>query len=279
MRALQPRVIDTVLAAVVGLLPPRPPDTHPLGCHRPRTDDRTCLVGMVYRLALGCSWADAGLLAGTSATTLRRRRDEWIAAGIFDSLVAEAIAAYDRICGLDLAEVAIDGSQAKAPCGGEGTGPNPTDRGKLGWKWSVATDAAGIPIGWAANGANRHDIILLAPTLDMVVSRGLVGDIETVHLDRGYDAGTVRQLLDGHGIRDAQIARRRRRGEPKPPDDKPLRLGLRWTVERTNSWLSNFGQLRRNTDRASVHRLAQLALAIVIIITAKLIDWHDRWSP
>lgn len=29
----------------------------------------------------------------------------------------------------------------------------------------------------------------------------------------------------------------------------PLTLGLRWPVERTNSWMSNFGQLRRNTDR------------------------------
>lgn len=38
--------------------------------------------------------------------------------------------------------------------------------------------------------------------------------------------------------------------------------GLRWPVERTNSWLSNFGQLRRNTDRRTNHRLAQLALAV-----------------
>jgi len=278
VRALQPQVIDTVFAAVVGLLPRRSPDTHPLGCHRPRIDDRTCFVGLVYRLALGCSWQDAGLLAGTSATTLRRRRDEWTAAGVFDRLAEEAIAAHDRIRGLDLSEVAIDGSQAKAPCGGEGTGPNPTDRAKLGWKWSIATDATGIPIGWAANGANRHDIILLAPTLDAVASRGLTLDIQTVHLDRGYDANTVRQLLVDHGIHDAVIARRRRRGEPKPVAPTPLRLGRRWTVERTNSWLSNFGQLRRNTDRTSAHRLAQLALAIVIIITAKLIDWRDRWN-
>ena len=74
------------------------------------------------------------------------------------------------------------------------------------------------------------------------------------------------------------IARRRRRGEPKVPGKRPLLLGLRWTVERTNSWLSNHGQLRRNTDRRTAHRLAQLALAITLIITGKLIDWHDRWN-
>jgi hypothetical protein len=54
---------------------------------------------------------------------------------------------------------------------------------------------------------------------------------------------------------------------------------LRWVVESTNSWLSNCGQLRQNTDRRTRHRHAQLCLAAVLLITAKLIDWRDRWSP
>ncbi len=66
-----------------------------------------------------------------SDTTLRARRYEWIDAGVFDALKAEALAAFDRIIGLDLDDVALDGSLDKAPYGGEGTGPNPTDRGKL----------------------------------------------------------------------------------------------------------------------------------------------------
>ena len=73
------------------------------------------------------------------------------------------------------------------------------------------------------------------------------------------------------------IAKKRKKGSPSPKTNQPM--GLRWRVERTNSWLNNFGQLRRNTDRKPEHRLAQLALAIVFIITAKLIDWRDRWSP
>jgi len=268
VRALDPRVIDAVFVAVEGLLPPRPPDDHPLGCHRPRIDDRTCFTGIVYRLALGCSWVDAGRLVGAGQATLRRRRNEWIAAGVFDRLVDEALAGYDRIRGLDLSEVSVDGSIHNAPCAGEGTGPNPTDRAKKGWKWSIASEATGIPIGWAIDGANRHDIRLLAPTLD----------IGTLHLDRGYDANTVRADLAERHIDDAVSAHRRRRGEPKIPGKRPLLPGLRWPVERTNSWLSNHGQLRRNTDRTSAHRLAQLALAITLIITVKLIDWHNRWN-
>lgn len=168
-----------------------------------------------------------------SDTTLRARRDEWIKAGVFDALIAEALAAYDRIVGLDLSEVAVEGSLHKAPCGGEGTGKNPTDRGKLGWKWSIATDAAGIVIGWELDGANRHDIKLLEPTLAAVEARGLVVDIETLHLDRGYDSAGVRAHLDELGIDEAVIAKRRKRGEPVRR--RPLSLGRRWTVERTNS--------------------------------------------
>src|SRR5674476_546924 len=56
-------------------------------------------------------------------------------AGVFDKLVEEAIAGYDRIIGLDLSEVAVDGSLHKAPCGGEGTGPNPTDSAKIVAVW------------------------------------------------------------------------------------------------------------------------------------------------
>ena len=63
--------------------------------------------------------------------------------------------------------------------------------------------------------------------------------------------------------------------QPKPS----IRLGLRWVVEGTNSWLSNHGQLPRNTDRRTRHRHAQLCLVVALLITAKLIDWRDRWSP
>ncbi|MCZ7627645.1 MAG: hypothetical protein M5U19_00390 [Microthrixaceae bacterium] len=50
-------------------------------------------------------------------------------------------------------------------------------------------------------------------------------------------------------------------------------------VERTNSWFANHGQLRRNTDRCATHRDAQMSLAMVFILTAKLVDYSNRWSP
>lgn len=278
MRAFDPELGDAIWAAIEPLVP-IPVDTHPLGCHRPRSSDRDCFEVMLVRLVTGCSWEDAERLCGNkvSDTTVRDRRDEWIAAGVFEAIAAEAIEAYDTVIGLDLSAVSADGSLHKSPGGGEGTGKNPTDRAKLGWKWSVLTDAQGIPFGWTADGANRNDSILLAPTLDAAGARGLLEEIETLWLDRGYDSDATRTRLAERGIDDAVIAKKRKRGQAIVKTKLPM--GLRWPVERTNSWLSNFGQLRRNTDRKTLHRLAQFALAVALLLTAKLIDWRNRWSP
>lgn len=276
MLALDPVVVDAIWASFAAYLPERGETEHPLGCHRPRLCDRDCFEAILFRLVTGCSWDVAGRLGKGGETTLRRRRDEWVAVGAFAHLVEEAIRAFDKVVGLDFSDVSIDGSLHKAPAGGEGTGPNPTDRGKTGWKWSLATDTNGVPIGWVIDGANRNDSILLAPTLDDIARRGLLGDVETIWLDRGYDSDITRTRLVQRGIDDAVIAKKRRRGSAQGHKHQPM--GLRWPVERTNSWLSNFGQLRRNTDRFNAHRLAQFALAVALIITVKLVKWAKRWD-
>ena len=277
MLALDARVMDVVWEAVAALLPARPPTNHPLGCHRRRISDRECFEAILFRLVTGCSWDVAGRLGKGSETTLRSRRDEWTRAGVFDLLAAQAITAYDRAIGLDLSDVTIDASTHKAPAGGPGTGRNPTDRGKLGWKWSLATDADGIPLGWVADGANRHDSKLLAPTLETLTTPEWVPTIGTLHLDRGYDYPVCRRRCHDYGIERVIVAARRPKGEGKLR--QPVALGKRWAAERTNSWLSNFGQLRRHTDRNPNHRLAQLALAIAVIITIKLVKQATQTQP
>lgn len=278
MRALEPEVVDVLWATIEPLIPV-PARSHPLGCHRPRVPDRLCFWGILVRLTTGSSWVDIEAILGhaVSDTTLRARRDEWINAGVFDKLATEALASYDRILELDMDVVAIDGSIHKAPCGGEGTGKSPVDRGKLGWKWSVASDRAGIPIGVAIDGANRNDVRLLEPTLDAIEANGLFGDIGTLSLDRGYDYPVVRARLADRGLVDLDI--QRRGTKPNKGEPHRLTLGLRWIVEATNTWWSNYGQLRRNTDRRERHRHAALHLATAVLIIGRLIDYRNRWSP
>jgi hypothetical protein len=73
-----------------------------------------------------------------------------------DHALLERIArdAYDRMIGLNLADLAVDWYITKAPCGGEVAGRSPVDRGKQGLKRSVASDGDGIPLGWVVAPAN-----------------------------------------------------------------------------------------------------------------------------
>jgi transposase len=103
-----------------------------------------------------------------------------------------------------------------------------------------------------------------------------------LHLDRGYDSFLTTQRCHSLGVTDIVCAKKKRSAKKKTKakvkTKKPLTLGLRRPVERTNSWFSNFGQLRRNTDRFSTQRLGQIALAVALILTVKLVKWAKRWT-
>jgi hypothetical protein len=47
-----------------------------------------CFEGIVIRLATGCAWVDVEALMdkAVSDTTLRARRNEWVAHGVFEEL-------------------------------------------------------------------------------------------------------------------------------------------------------------------------------------------------
>jgi transposase len=99
----------------------------------------------------------------------------------------------------------------------------------------------------------------LEPTLDTVDQTGLPAETGALHLYRSYDSRAGRDRLHAAGLDQFEI---QRRGTKIPGvKGQPLRLGLRWVVEATDTWWSNYGQLRRNTDRRARHRHAALCLA------------------
>lgn len=105
----------------------------------------TCFEKLLQVLRFGCSY-EAIADASCSATTLRGRRDEWIEARVFARLKQITLEAYDRIVGLVLEEILVDGCITKAPGGGQCAGRSPVDRGKQGMKRSAMTDGRGIPL-------------------------------------------------------------------------------------------------------------------------------------
>jgi transposase len=111
--ALPSSVLEPLWVQVSALLPTRP-DTHPLGCHRPRIADRIVFDKLIQLLVFGCGYrriADQGC----SATTLRRRRDEWISAGVAEQLRRVVLAADDRMHGLELEQLAVMGAPPRRP--------------------------------------------------------------------------------------------------------------------------------------------------------------------
>jgi transposase len=247
------------------LLPTRH-DSHPLGCHRRRIPDRIIFDKLIQILVFGCGYrriADRTC----SATTLRRRRDEWIALGVADQLHRLALAAYDRMHGLELEHLAVDGCITKAPCGGQVAGPSPVDRRKQGLKRSVATEAHGVPLTALPAPANRRDDGLLAATLEAaaMITAAALGPrpaTPTVHLDAGYDYQSCREVLAERGMA-GQVATR---GRPAP-----IQAGRRWVIERTHAWGNQYGKLRWCTERRRVVVEFWLLLALALIIVGRLI--------
>jgi transposase len=269
--ALEPYLIEPVWQQFSALLPERHTD-HPLGCHRSRIPDRIVFEKLIQVLVFGCAYeriADGAC----SESTLRRRRDEWIGLGLMERLREICLEAYDRLIGLELSEVAVDGCLTKAPRGGEKAGKSPVDRGKRGIKRSMAVDARGIPLGTVTAPANRHDSPLLVPTLRAATETlGALPEEASVHLDRGYDSDLTRERLLELGLR-WEIS-----GKGKPA---PFWATIRWVVERTSAWHNAHKKLVWCTERVGRVIDFWVAFSEVVITVRRLIreGWvRYRWE-
>lgn len=267
MPAVPSCIIEPIWDQFQVLIPPVT-DEHPLGCHRPRIPDRVVFDKLVQVLVLGAAYERISDTT-CSATTIRRRRDEWIEAGAFKELEQFCLEGYEKMVGLQLENLAVDGCITKAPCGGEAAGRSPVDRGKQGTKRSLLVDGAGIPLGTVVAPANRHDSPLLRPTLETLSRFGFdLPERITVHLDAGYDSKATRELLVELGC-DGEIATK---GIPAP-----IQNTARWVVERTNAWHNRgFKKLAICTERRTRVIEAFIGLANAIIITGRLL--REAWT-
>ena len=191
--------------ALAPLLPQRV-NTHPLGGGRPRVPDRIA-NGIFYVLRTGCQWKALDATGICSGSTAHLRFQEWVAAGVFLELWRVGLERYDELKGLDWSWLSMDGAMTKSPLGG---GKN-RDRGKNGVK-SLLTEAEGISVGLAVDGANRHDMKLVRATVDSLpVPRPEPSPEhpQGMCLDKGYDFDEVRRTLEEFGF----TAHIRSRGE------------------------------------------------------------------
>jgi putative transposase len=147
---------------------------------------------------------------------------------------------------------------------GEKTGPNPTDRGKRGTKRSLLTDGRGIPLGLAADGANRNDHKLMRETVEAIPVERPAPTPETPQglcLDKGYDYPEVPGLAAEFGF----TLHLRTRGEEIEAKRHAGARARRWVVERTHSWLNRFRRVLIRWEKKPASYLAMLHLALGII--------------
>ena len=105
---------------------------------------------------------------------------------------------------LDLGLSVVDSSSVRATQGGEKTGKNPVDRGKLGSKHHVLVERHGIPLSATLTGANRHDITELLNLVEKIPEiAGKTGRSvkkpKIVQGDRAYDSEPHRRALRKKG--------------------------------------------------------------------------------
>ena len=126
---------------------------------------------------------------------------------------------------------------------GQRTGPNPTDRAKLGSKRHLICDGRGVPLAIQLTGANRNDSQEALALVDAIpLLQGERGRPrhrpDCVIGDRGYDAQAIRQGL------------RIRRITP-------------WLAMRNTEHGSGLGRWRWVIERASIKRQAAVLGSIL----------------
>ena len=148
---------------------------------------------------------------------------------------------------------------------GWGNDKSPVDRAKIGTKRSVLTDADGIPLALAVDGANRHDVKLARDTVEEIEvkrPRPTKKKKQNLCLDAAYVGDEIQELADEFGF----TLHVRPRGEEAQEIKRSARKkARRWVVERTHSWLNRFRRILIRWEKRADTYIAMLHLACGII--------------
>ena len=156
---------------------------HLPACHRspkggrPRIEDRAALAGILFVPKTGIPRGYLPRELGcSSGMTCWRGLHEWMKARVWQHVheaVLRRLREHDQIM---RDRACVDAASVPALAGGEHTGRNPTDRGKLGCKHHLLVDQRGLPLVAKISGAQVHDsrfIFLLVEAIPAV--KGLRG--------------------------------------------------------------------------------------------------------
>jgi transposase len=152
------------------------------------------------------------------------------------------------------------------------TGPNPTDRGKLGTKRHILTDQNGIPLSVVITAANTHDMKAAISVLDNIVvnipSSKINKEKQNLCLDKRYD---FLEINDGVIKKGYCPHIRHREEQTITKDSNHHHAKKRWVVERTNSWHNRFRKLLVRYEKRVDNYFALVCLGCCILIYRRII--------
>jgi len=151
---------------------------------------------------------------------------------------------------IDWSRAVVDSCSVRAVLGGAQTGPNPTDRAKLGSKRHLICDGRGVPLAIQLTGANRNDSQQGLALVDAIpFLQGERGRPrrrpDCVLGDRGYDAEAIRQGLRARHIIPLLAMRNTKHGVDWADGGE--------VVERTFAWLYQLRRLRVATKGEPIY--------------------------
>ncbi len=242
---------------------------------RPRVSDRAVINAIWYVLWSGCQWKALHRdWFGVSSSVVHERFQRWRRMGLFEKLMKRMTEYYARECGgVGWKWQAMDSKHSAAPLGGEKTGKNPTDRGKLGAKINLLVDERGAPISVVLSGANRHDKVSAMGLIVSVALKRPAHKEQHLLADKAYDSDDLREFAASAGyVAHIKVNPRKKglaEGAEHPPDDdssKRIHPARRWIVERTISWLTKRRSLRTRWSKKAENWLALVQLACAHIL-------------
>lgn len=242
-----------------------PPDKVAGTVGRPALSNRQVANGLLHVLRTGCQWKSLKTHWFGASSSIHARFQEWRRLGILKKIFKLMLEFYHRRKHIQWHWQSIDSKSVPAPLGGEKTGKNPTDRGKLGSKRHILVDGRGAPLAVVVSGAQAHDKTCAIEVLEaLVVPRPQT--VYRVHhfcADKGYDYDDIRQAVSERHYR-VHIAQRGLIVEEIPKQKRhPAR---RWVAERTLSWQNDFRSLRVRWSKDPENWLALNHFACALVL-------------
>ena len=134
---------------------------------------------------------------------------------------------------------------------------------------AVVTDRDGVPLAFAADGADVSEVWLAEPAVTAV--EVWVPSGTPLLADKGYDSDDLRDELGGHGF-ELLARHRKNRTKASRNDGRRLRrLRRRCRVERSNAWLKTYRRAGVRYERHPDLHEGFIALAYAFITLNRLL--------